>query len=103
MATWLSRTEWNIFLVNIRSWNCHFEHILVDMVYSTYSSLFSFTGLNIIDSPAKLTNEILDDWKDIHENTQLDLALCYNVSKLNIIKVIDMRSVLEVSPVVLKI
>ena len=48
-------------------------------------------------------NDILDDWKDIHKNTQHGLALCYNVSKVNIIEVIEIASVLEVLPIVLEI
>ena len=35
-------------------------------------------------------------WKDIHKNTWHGLALCYNVSKANIIEVIDIPSILEV-------
>ena len=39
---------------------------------------------------------ILMKWKDIHKNTWHGLALCYNVSKANIIEVIDIPSILEV-------
>ena len=90
-------------LFNIRSWNSHLEHFLSEKIYSTYSSLFCFTETNINDSPAKHINDILDDWKDIHKNTQHGLALCYNVSKVNIIEVIEIASVLEVLPIVLEI
>ena len=55
------------------------------------------------DSPSKHIDEILDDWKDIHKNTRHGLALCYNVSKVNIIEVIDIPSDLEVLPIVLEI
>ena len=47
-------------------------------------------------------DDILDDCKDIHKNTQHGLALCYNVSKININEVIEMPSVLEVLPIVLE-
>ena len=76
--------------VYLRSWNSHFEHFLSDKMYSTFSSLFCFTETNINDSPAKHIDEILDDWKDIHKNTQHGLALCHNVSKINIIDAIEM-------------
>ena len=89
-------------LFYIRSWKSHLEHFLSEKVYSTYSSLFCFTKTNINDSPAKHINDILDDWKDIHKNTQHGLALCYNVSKVNI-ETIEIASVLEVLPVVLEI
>ena len=45
-------------------------------------------------------NDILDDWKDIHKNTRRCLALCYNVS---IIEVIKIASVLEVLPIAVEI
>ena len=82
-------------LFNMRSWNVHLEDFLSDKIYSTYSSLICFTETNI--------NEILEDWKDINKNTQHGLALCYNVSKVNIIEVIEIPSVLEVLPIVLEI
>ena len=53
------------------------------------------------DSPAKHISEILDDRKDIHKNRQHGLALCYNMSKANIMEVVV--SVLEVLPIVLEI
>ena len=90
-------------LFSIRSWNGQLEHFLSGKIYSTYSNLFCFTKTNINDSPTKHIDEILDDWKDIHKNTQHGLALCYNVSKVNIIEVIEIPSVLEVLPVALEI
>ena len=90
-------------LFNIRSQNVHLEHFLSDKIYSTYSSLFCFTKTNINDSPAKYIDEILDDWKDIHKNTRHGLALCYNMSKVNIIEVIEIPNVLELLPIVLEI
>ena len=76
-------------LFNTRSWNFHLEHFLSNKIYSNYSMLFCCTETNINDSPAKHVDEILDDWNDIHKNTQHGLALCYNMSKLNIIEVME--------------
>ena len=90
-------------LFNIRSWNVHLEHFLSDKIYSTYSSLFCFTETNINDNPEKHIDEILDYWKDIHNNTHHVLALCYNVSKVNIIEVIEIPIVLEVFSILLEI
>ena len=92
----------SICLFNIRSWNVHIEHFLCDKIYSTYSSLFCFTETNTSNSPAKRIDEILDDWKDIHKNTQHGLALCYNMNKVNIIEVIEIASVLKILPIVLE-
>ena len=68
-----------------------------------YSSLFCFTETNINDSSSKHIGEILDDWKDIHKNTQHGFALYYNVTKVNIIEINDISSVLEVLPIVLEV
>ena len=67
------------------------------------TSLFCFTETNINDSPTKHIDEILGDWKDIHKNIHHGLAPCYNVSKVDIIEVIEVPSVLEVLPIVLEI
>ena len=58
---------------------------------------------NINESPAKHIDEILEDSIDIHKNTHHGLALCCNVNKVSIIEVIEIRSVLEVLPIVLEI
>ena len=55
-------------------------------------SLFCFTETNINDSLTKHINDILDDWKDIYKITQHGLAQCYNMSKVNIIEVIEIYS-----------
>ena len=90
-------------LFNTRPWNVHLEHFLSDKIYSTYSSLFCFTETNLNDSPAKHIYEVLDDWKDIHKNTQHRLALCYNLSKVNRTEVIEIHRVFELLPIVLEI
>ena len=88
---------------NIRSWNVHLEHFLSDKIYSTYSRSFCFTEISINDSPAKHVDKILDDWKHIHKSARHGLALCYNVSKVNIIEVVEIASVLEALPIMLEI
>ena len=55
------------------------------------------------DSPTKHIDEILGDWKDIHKSIHHGFALCYNVSKVDIIEVIEIPSVLEVLSIVLEI
>ena len=93
----------SICLLNIRSWNAYLEHFLSGNICQSYSSLFCFTETNINDSPVKHIGEVLDDWKDIHKNTQHGLALYYKVSKVNIIEVIDIPSTIEILPIVLEI
>ena len=93
----------SICLLNIRSWNAYLEHFLSGNICQSYSSLFCFTETNINDSPVKHIGEVLDDWKDIHNNTQHGLALYYKVSKVNIIEVIDIPSTIEIFQIVLEI
>ena len=81
----------------------HLEHFRSDNIYQSYSRLFCFTKANINDFPVKHIDEVLDDWKDIHKNTQHDLALCYKVSKVNVIEVIDIPSIIEILPNVLEV
>ena len=94
-------------LFNIRFWNGHLEHFLSYKICSTYFSLSYFTEANISNSPSKHIDEILDDWEDIHKNTQHGLALCYDVSKVNIEITENWNNwnncVFEVLPVVLEI
>ena len=54
-------------------------------------------------SPTKHIDQILDNWNEVHKNTQHGLALCNNVSRVNIIEVTEKPSVLEVLPIVLQI
>ena len=90
----------SICLLNIRAWNAHLEHFLSGDICQSYSSLFCFTEANINDSPVKHIDEVLYDRKDIYKNTQHGLALCYKVSKVNIIEVIDIPSTIEILPIV---
>ena len=53
------------------------------------------------DAPAK-HNEIWDDWKYIHKNTQNGLAQYYKVSKENM-EIIEVHTVLKVLPIALEI
>ena len=46
--------------------------------------------------------EMLDDWKDIHKNTQHGLTQCYNVTKVNI-EVIETPGILEVLPIAIEL
>ena len=66
-------------------------------------SLLCFIETNINDSHSKYIDEILDNWKDINKNAHYGLALCYIVSKVNIIEVIEIPCILEELPIVLEI
>ena len=92
----------SICLLNIRAWNAHLEHFLSDNIYQSYSILFYLTEANINDRPVKHIDEVLDHWKDIHKNTQHGLALCYKVSKVNIIEVTGIPNIIEILPIVLE-
>ena len=92
----------SMYLFNIRSWNGHLEHFISDKKDLTYFSIFCFAEANMNDAPAK-HNEIRDDWKYIHKNTQNGLAQYCKVSKENIMEIIEIHTVLKVLPIALEI
>lgn len=75
--------------------------MVIQKICSTYSSLFCFTETNINDSSAKYIGEIWDNWKGVQKNAPHGLAVCYKVSKVNIVEVIYIRSVLKVLSIVM--
>ena len=82
--------------------NAYLENFLSDNIYQSYSILFCFTKTNINYSPVKYIDKVLNDWKDIHKNTQHSLALCYKVRNINIIEVIEISSIIEILPIALE-
>ena len=90
-------------LFNIRSWNAHIEHFLSDKVYTNYCSLFCFTETHVNIGRLKHIDELQEGWKDIHNDSQHGLAICYKVSDIKVIEVFPTPSVLEILPVLLEI
>ena len=83
MATSLTQMSGSkMCLFNIRSWNAHIEHFLSDGVYTGYCSLLCFTETHIHGALEKDIDELKDDWKSIHKDTQHRLAMCYKVNKI---------------------
>ena len=82
--------------------NAYIGHFLSGSIYQSCSRLFCFTGTNINGSPVKHIDEVLDDLKDIHKNAQHGLVLCFKVSKVNIIEVIEIPSIIKILPIVLE-
>lgn len=64
--------------------------------FRKYAQLIRAYSASQRHSSAKYIGEIWDNWKGIQKNTPHGLALCYKVSKVNIVKVIYIRSVLKV-------
>ena len=90
---WIELNVTTICIFNIRSRNGNLKHFFSDRIYSTYSRLSCFTETNIIESPAKHIDELLNDWKDIHKNTKHGLTVLQ--LEYNINEVINIPSVLE--------
>ena len=76
---------------------CQWQHL------SKLLQIIVFHWNQLYDSPVKYINEVLDDLKNIHKNTQHSLALCYKVSKVNITEVVGVPSIIEILPIVLEI
>ena len=82
-------TEFNvgkICLFNIVSWNLHIEHFLADKMYLTHSSVFCFTETHINNEHYKNIEDYQPGWKSIHRNTEPWLAICYDTSRVKIVK-----------------
>ena len=90
-------------LFNIRSWNAHIEHFLTDKVYTT-CSLLCFTETRINNGQCTTIEQYVKGWKDIHKPTNNGLAICYDASKVNIIREFQpTNNVLQMLPVLIEI
>lgn len=81
----------------------HIEHFLADKMYLTYSSVFCFTETHIDNQHYKNIEEYQLGWKSIHRNTEHGLAICYDTSRVEIVKTFTTPGELQVLPVLLKI
>ena len=92
-----------ISYVNIVKWTKHIEHFLSDTAHSEYSSLFCFTETNIVNEQYKRIKTYLSGWDDIHYSVGHGLAICFNTTKVKVIKRYNYIGALEILPVLLEI
>ena len=92
-----------ICLFNIVSWNLHIEHFLTDEVYSTYSSVFCFTETRVNSGHYKDIEDYQQGWENIHKPTEHGLAICYDTSKVKIVRQFTTTGALQLLPVLMKI
>ena len=91
-------------LFNIRSWNAHIKHFLADKVYTHSCDIFCFTETHLTNMPCN--NDIenyVEGWTSIHKTTSHGLAICYNSSKISMIRELETSSSLEILPVVMEV
>ena len=96
LFSWKHPNGISIYLFNTRPWNGCLELFTNSKIYPTHSSLFCFTETNIYGIPAKYIDKILEEWKNIHKNTQNGLALCYNIEVFPIVLEIEKEKFLLV-------
>ena len=91
-------------LFNIRSWNAHIKHFLADKVYTDNCDIFCFTETHLTHMPCNNNIEnYVSGWTAIHKTTSHGLAICYNASKITIIRELETISSLEILPVAMEI
>ena len=89
--------------LNIVKWTLHISHFLSDTAHSVYSSLMCFTETNVGGSNFNRIKAYLPEWDDIHEPAGHGLAICYNTTKVTLLKQYPYFGVLEILPVLLQI
>ena len=101
----IEMTGTKMCLFNIRSWNAHIKHFLTDKVFIENCSLICLTETHCHDEEGPLNNiePYAEGWTAIHKITQHGLAICYNVSKVNIIEEFQTTHALEMLPVLVDI
>ena len=92
-----------ISYLNIVKWTLHITHFLSDTAHSVYSSLLCFTETNVAGSNFSRIKDFLPEWDDIHEPSGHGLAICYNTTKVTVLKQYSYYGCLEMLPVLLQI
>ena len=92
-----------ISYLNIVKWSKHISHFLSDTAHSLYSSLLCFTETNIAGGKYDRIKSYLPEWDDIHKPEGHGLAICYNTTKVRVLKQFPYVGVLEILPVLLQI
>ena len=75
-----------ISYLNIVKWALHISHFLSDNAHSIYSSILCFTETNVAGSSFNRIKAYLPEWDDIHEPAGHGLAICYNTTKVTVLK-----------------
>ena len=96
-------TSTTISYVNIVKWTTHIEHFLSDTAHFQFSSLFCFTETNITNEQFDGIKSYLPEWDDIHDSLGHGLAICYNTTKVEVLKEYHYTGVLEILPVLLRV
>ena len=89
-------------LSNIVSWRKHIQHFLSDKTLSLHSSVFCFTETHN-DGQFQRIKDFLPDWDDEHHTEGHGLAICFNTSKVTLLKRFLYVGALEILPLLLDI
>ena len=83
-------------LLNIRSWNKHFEHFLSDSVHLKCCSIFCFTETHLDGQQKVDVSHVSEEWKSVLKPTEHGLALCYNSESIELIEEFQMTNAIEI-------
>ena len=87
---------------NIVSWRKYIQHVLSDKTLFLHSSVFCFTETHC-DGQFQRIKELLPEWDDEHNTEGHGVAICYNTSKVKVLKRFDYVGMLEILPLLLDI
>jgi hypothetical protein len=85
-----------ILLLNIRSWNCHIDHILNDPIYLINCSILCFTETKVQNTNTiKSIDQLDSNWHDIHLPSEHGLTICYQKNKIQFICQLEIDPFIE--------
>ena len=87
---------------NIVSWRKHIQHVLSDKTLFLHSSVFCFTETHC-DGQFQRIKDLLPEWDDEHNTDGHGVAICYNTSKVKVLKRFEYIGMLEILPLLLDI
>ena len=92
-----------LILHNIVSWKKHIKHFISDKIFPSHCTVFCFTETHNRDGQYQRINELLPDWDDVHSLEQQGIAICYNTTKVKILKRFTYVGILQMLPLLLDI
>ena len=87
-----------LLLLNIRSWNKHITHLTNDPIYLNTCSLLCFTETRVVNTHCiDRINNIDANWQDIHYTTTHGLAICYQKTRIDLVRPLTTNHEIEIA------
>ena len=83
-------------LLNIRSWNMHFQNFLSDPIHLNHCNIFCFTETHLNVEPRLDETDLSENWNSVFKHTEHGLALCYNSDNIELVEEFQMTNNIEI-------